>query len=170
MKLHILESKRPPAWDAFPEERAVSPLQIPESQVKRILVAVDFSEASREALEFAAALAKRLGAEIALLHVFEGVPGELRILEAAYVDTSFRDEAAQNLAEWTTNLRAAGVTATGEVREAAAVSGGIIGMAQKTKADLIVIGRHGTQQLERMFASNTVAKVLRHAPCPVLVV
>lgn len=164
------QKKCSPAWDAFPEERAVSPLQIPESQVKRILVAVDFSETSREALEFAAALAKRLGAEIALLHVFEGVPGELRILEAAWVDTSFREEAARNLAEWTNHLRAAGVTVSGEVREAAAVGGGIIGMAQEAKVDLIVIGRHGTRGVERIFASNTVARVLRHAPCPVLVV
>ncbi len=170
MKLHILESQRPPAWDAFPEERVVSRLEISESQVKRILVAVDFSEASREALEFAAALAKRQGAEIVLLHVFEGVPGELRVLEAAYVDTSFREEAAHNLAEWTKDLRAAGVTVRDEVREAAAVGAGIIGMAQETKADLIVIGRHGGQQLERMFATNTVSKVLHHAPCPVLVV
>ncbi len=166
----MFEGRAKPAGEDAPGEQAISRLEVTEAKVKRILVGVDFSEGSREALEYATALAKKLEAEIVVLHVFEGVPGELKILEAAYVGTSFRQEAERNLAEWTRELRVAGVAGRAEVREAAAADREIIGVANEKKVDLIVIGRHGRQGVERMFTSNTAAKVLRHAPCAVLVV
>ncbi len=141
-----------------------------EWRLKRILVAVDFSEGSRRAAEFAASLAGKVGAEATLVHVFEGVPGELKIVEATFVDTSFRDEAQQNLAVWQRELGAAVGGVKSVFREGASVHREIVRAAEESKADLIVLGRAGGWGINTFLTGNVVAKVLSHAPCPVLVV
>lgn len=163
MKLSILPAE---PKEAFEAGEAVEKLELCNVRLERIVVAVDFSEDSRKALEYAAALAKKLEAEIVLVHVFEGVPGELKILEAAFVDTSFREEARENLAEWQRDLAAMGVVARPVFREAKAIGREILNVAKETKAELIVIGRHGS---EGFFPKNIVKKVLGHAPCAVMV-
>ncbi len=141
-----------------------------EWRLKRILVAVDFSEGSRRALEFAGSLVRKLGAEAILVHVFEGVPGELKILEATFVDTSFRDEAQQKLADWQRELGAAVGGVKTVFREGASVHREILSAAEESKADLVVLGRAGSWGINRLLTGNIVAKVLSQAPCPVLVV
>ncbi len=166
MKLDLFGGERQRAWDKRTEENAVSRLELPGKKVKRVLVAVDFSEGSRKALQFGAALANQLQAEIVLLHVFEGVPGELKILEASFVDTSFREEAQQNLAEWSRELESPGCKVRTAFREGSAIGREIVKAAVENEADLIVLGRHGPRSY---FLNNTVKQVLAGAPCPVLV-
>ncbi len=167
MKLNVFRREQNPAWNRAPEESA-SGLELSEVKIKKILVAVDFSERSRKALEFALVLARRLEAEIVLLHVFEGVPGELKILEAAYVDTSFRDQAVSNLEEWQREIVEAGITSRTVMRDAAAVDHAIEDAAKSSEADLIIVGRH--ERKGRALTSNIVFRILGRAPCPVLVV
>ncbi len=151
------------------EGEALSPLELSDVEVKRILVAVDFSEGSRQALEYGASLAKKFGAEVLLMHVFERVPGELKILEAAFVDTSFRDQAQENLAEWRKELQMWGVEAKALFCEGNAVYREIVEAALRNKAQLIVIGRHGVRTIERLLSRDVVSKVLKFAACPVVV-
>ncbi len=166
MKLSIFGGEQKGASEGFPEEKAFGRLEVSEARVKTIMAAVDFSEASRRALEYAVVVAKKLEAEIVLLHVFEGVPGELKILESSFVDTSFRQQARESLSEWQRELGSMGVTARAVFRDGAAIDREILRAARECKADLIVIGRHGS---ESFFLKNTVRKVLGQAPCPVLV-
>ncbi len=167
MKQCVLD-RQEKAEESF-EHGTVSPLKLSELEVKRILVAVDFSEGSRQALEYGAGLAKRLGAEVVLLHVFEGVPGGLKILEAAFVDTSFRDQAQENLAEWRRELEMRGVEVKALFCEGTAVDREIVEAALRNKAQLIVIGRHGVRTIERLLSRDVVSKVLKFAACPVVV-
>lgn len=154
-------------WDSDDAEgEAVTRLELGDVRIKRILVAVDFSERSRRALEYATGLARKLEAEIVLLHVFEGVPGELKILEASFVDTSFREQAQVNLAQWQGDLRRAGLGVETAFRDGAAIDREILRVAVETRADLIVVGRRSGDGL---LSSNTVAKILRNARFPVLV-
>ncbi len=166
MKLNIFGASAKRAVDGTEEGRVVGRLEVSGVRVKRILVAVDFSEASRGALAYAVALAKKLEAEIVLVHVFEGVPGELKILEATVTDTGFREEARESLAEWEREVGAAGVTTKAVFREGGAIDREILEAAKEYKPDLMVVGRHGS---ESFFLKNTVRKVLGQAPCPVLV-
>jgi universal stress protein A len=46
----------------------------------------------------------------------------------------------------------------------------ITALAKRAKADLIVIGTHGRTGLHRRFIGSVAERVVRHAPCPVLVV
>lgn len=148
------------------DQKHASALEAGRLVVRTILVAVDFSEASQAALEFATTLAKQLKAEMLLLHVFGGVPGELKILEAAYMDTSFREEAQKKLAEWQAQAASAVAPVKTVFREGKAVEREINEAARECKADLIVVGR---QARESFFLKNTARKVLLQAPCPVLV-
>lgn len=166
MKLKLFRGERQEVKRRPSESNEVTPLVLSAKKVKRILVAVDFSEASRKALQLAAALANQLQAEIVLLHVFEGVPGELKILEASFVDTSFREEAQENLSEWKKDLKAFAGKVTTVFREGSATGRQIIEVAVEFEVDFIVLGRHGRQSC---FLNNTVRKVLAPAPCPVLV-
>jgi universal stress protein A len=166
MNLKIIERQRLTPSDTSSEGNMLPQLDLSPPAVKTILVAVDFSAASRSALEYAAGLAKRLGAEIVLVHVFEGVPGELKILEATYSDTSFREEALSNLAEWEQHIAALAGRVKTVFREGTHIDREVIEVAVESGADLIVLGRHGSQS----FAfHNTVKRILHRAPCAVLV-
>jgi nucleotide-binding universal stress UspA family protein len=46
----------------------------------------------------------------------------------------------------------------------------IISLAKARRVDLIILATHGYTGVERLFLGSTTEKVIRHAPCPVLVV
>ena len=68
--------------------------------IKRILVALDFSDRSPTVLNYAMTLAGSFQAEIMLLHVFAPIPPDLKVLESVAVDPGFRQQAADELAQW----------------------------------------------------------------------
>jgi nucleotide-binding universal stress UspA family protein len=145
---------------------------LPRFGIRKILVAVDFSDCSREALGCAVALAAEVGAEIILLHVFEPVPGELKILESVFLDPTFRELASAELRVWhrlvPTELRSRAI-----FREARRAHAEILNTAAREEADLIVVGRSRRKVLQRVVlgaGSTTVEQVYKRAHCPVLVV
>jgi universal stress protein A len=141
--------------------------------LQRILVAVDFSDASKWALDYAGALAARLGASLGLVHVVEPDLGTGE-LETSHVGVKTSDSDRQ--AEAKLDLSALGERMLGPCRVVeTSVRQGIaffeIAEAAKTLgADFIVIGAHGLAGASRALLGSTVEKVIRHAPCPVLVV
>jgi len=143
-----------------------------EIRLKRILVPVDFSECSRKALQYAASFAKQFDAEIVLLHVVEPpVYSEgtgLAPTSMVFDDTTIRVAAAKQLAEWRNQI-ASGATVKANVRSGVPYHQ-IIQSAEETNTDLIVIGTEGRTGLARMLIGSTAERVVRHAPCPVMVV
>jgi universal stress protein A len=141
-----------------------------EIKLKRILVPVDFSECSNKALHYAALFGKQFGAEILLLHVvqppvyMEG--GSLTV--AAFDENTLRDEAAKRLSEWQ-NTVVSGAALRTNVRTGTPHHE-IVATAEDTNTDLIILGTHGRGRLARMLIGSTAERVVRHAPCPVMVV
>ncbi|GIX47207.1 MAG: hypothetical protein KatS3mg131_1418 [Candidatus Tectimicrobiota bacterium] len=131
------------------------------------LVATDFSSHADEALTTALALAQRLGARLTLLHVIARPPlGEASWLSyLAEVEAEAREALERRLAR----VREAGLEG-----EAVVVHGipwqEIVAQAQARKADLVVVGTHGRSGLLHALLGSVAEKVVRHAPCPVLVV
>ena len=143
-------------------------------QIKKVLHPTDFSDNSREALEYALAFSKWQSAEIVLLHVCEEVeyaPPEY------YMD---KDESVRQLKERSGAALAAldKVAATHEdsgVQISTTIASGkpfdeIIKTAQDIGADLIVLGTHGRTGLAHILIGSTAEKVVRKASCPVLTV
>jgi len=143
--------------------------------MERILVPVDFSEASHKALEHAAELAKAFGATIDLLHVWEApryLPPELVIAgpapQRSLADLS-RAHAEGELQEL---VRNAGPIASliGQVRNEEGVPATKIVEVAASGYDLIVMGSHGRSGVKHLLLGSVAERVVRHSKVPVLTV
>jgi nucleotide-binding universal stress UspA family protein len=65
---------------------------------------------------------------------------------------------------WADEVKAEAVVAIGKPHRQ------IVNEAREANADLIIMGRHGLVGAWGLFRRNTVSKVVRYAPCPVLVI
>lgn len=138
-----------------------------------ILVPVDSAGEFRGALAFAVALARRSGARVSLLHAVKPVP---HLTDFGYgpVEMPHRDEALIRKA--CTRLRALRRRRVGpRWRGDVLVRSGepceeILFAAREMPADLIVLAPGGRFASRRGVRARTADNVVRHAPCPVLVV
>lgn len=140
------------------------------SEWRRIGCAVDFADPARLALEEAAQQARRTGAELVLLHVLVP-PADVADVVASPADVARRaaDEAERTLAGWRAEaeeLLARPVGSTVLVGDPAAE---ILRWANEHCPDLLVLGTHGRAGLRRFILGSVAERVLREAPCPVLV-
>ena len=141
-------------------------------QIRKILVPVDFSADSDQAVETARNLAETFKARLVLLHAYH-LPVEFQQLEGAYLPADFwanvKEEALGSLASYGTQLRAQGIPVSETVREGYPASV-IEEEACRQKADLIVIGCRGLSGLKHLLLGSIAERVVRRAPCPVLTV
>jgi universal stress protein A len=142
--------------------------------MQRILVAVDFSEYSQRALDDAVALARKFGAELHLVHCYEvqaveamGTPYGVVVPES--YERAIREAAVARLTEWRDKVTAQGVRAEQHL-VIDRPSQGIVTLAEKLPADLIVVGTYGLTGLKHVLLGSVAERVIRRAPCPVLTV
>ena len=140
---------------------------------KTILCAIDFSDCSMNALNYAISLAQEADARLTVLHVLEFAP-EWPTREAGRVEDSVTDYVTEVEKERRTRLAAA---VPDSVREFCAVETAmaygspyveILRAADEQNSDLIVIGVHGRNAADVLFFGSTVQHVVRQAACPVL--
>jgi universal stress protein A len=141
-------------------------------KLKRILVPIDFSPASKKALDYAFRLGKLLKSEVTLLHVFEPLQAP------DFPDIACASShGAKEFAGAETNLRALIMSSPmngasqlkWKVRAGVAASE-IVEAAKELDVDLIVIATHGFTGWKHFCIGSTADRVARVAPCPVLVV
>jgi universal stress protein A len=143
--------------------------KIPELHLKKILAATDFSECSRKAFHYAVCLGKQYKAELILLHIFEPAPPQVDILEGAMMDTSLHEDLARQLEDWRCQASAE-VKTSPILRDGTLPYKQIVAIAQELEADLIIVGNRGRNAIGRALMGSTAEKVVRFAPCPVLVI
>jgi len=140
-------------------------------QIKSVLVPVDFSRPSREAIQFSLPLVKLFGAELHLANVVP--PDELLSSTAALplimpqirIGTGIRKRLKDLAAEYSIEILPANVhTLRGHPFEA------ICRLAREIKTDLIVTSTRGNTGLKRLRLGSTAERIVRYSPCPVLVV
>jgi len=143
----------------------------PKWDLRNILVPTDFSEPSKKALSYALYFAKKNGLTITLLHVIEPVlvypdAVSLSMMDAALgpaaVKKAFRtlckEERVDKRLVQNTLIRRG--TPHHEIVQA----------ARELESDLIIIATNGYTGLAHVLLGSTTERVVRHAPCPVLVV
>ena len=150
-------------------EAGLPPSAIPEMKLKRILLPSDFSACSHKALGYAVSLAHQFQAELFLLHVVENIypPPELLVVDSSALHYRVREEAERQLAPWAkeiSGLRAHAFIRTGSPYHE------IVAAADENNIDLIILGTHGRSGVAHLFLGSTAERVVRHAPCPVMVV
>lgn len=138
-------------------------------QIKTILVPLDFSRASIQALKYTIPLAKEFDATIHLVHVQSS--DELTAIEnAGGLILCCADAIALMQDRLSEALRNQGRFSPDNCH---VVSGRpfeeICKLARKIKVDLIVLPTRGLGRLKHVLLGSTAERVVRHAPCPVLV-
>jgi universal stress protein E len=146
----------------------------PGGETGRILMATDFSSPAEPAAQLAADEAVRRCARITLVHSIELVAPEIAIGEpaaippitlGAYPISEMREAAEKRLAATLVHLGIAGEIAVTE----GPPSDAIVKLAAQTGADLIVVGTSGRRGIDRLLLGSVAGKVVREAPCSVLV-
>jgi universal stress protein A len=150
---------------------SLPPISVPELRLKHILVPVDFSECSHKALEYAVSFAKQFGADVMLLHVVVAVPPppQMLVMETENLRSKYHEEAARRLSDWRQKV-VSRASVKAAIRQGVSAHQEIVAAAQECDSDLIVIGNHGRTGLARVLTGSTAERVVRYAPCPVLVV
>jgi nucleotide-binding universal stress UspA family protein len=140
----------------------------------KIIVPIDGSKYSMEAVKTALKYAKATKTDIYLMTVTPFISGlDLEISAGAMdkLNESMKSRGEDVLRKAQDILKAEGVTANTILSSSISAADEIINFAEKEKADLIIIGSRGLGDKATRFIMGSVAtKVVSHAPCNVYVV
>lgn len=139
--------------------------------IRTVLVPIDFSDYSKNALRYATEFAKQFNAKMFLVYVVEPMiyPADFSMGQVAIpsMDFDLRSRAEEELKNLAKNfidssLQVETIIKTGkpfvEINET----------AKEKDADLIIMATHGHTGVEHLLFGSTAEKVVRKAPCPVL--
>ena len=146
------------------------------TNIKKILVAIDFSENASKIVDSAFFFANKLGAELSIVHVVEGLDkysgfviphislGNLEqdLLKGA--ELKMEDFIDEHLAGKKTPVPYKYKVLVGDVGDE------LKKYAAQENCDLLIIGTHGHKGLEKTLFGSIAEEVLKSAPCPVLTV
>jgi len=138
-----------------------------------ILCPVDFSTSARHALAVATELATTSHAALTIAHIWQPPMPLYGTPDAALSGELIQamvDDAERSLADWEASARAAGVTSLQAKMLTGVPWDDIVKLALSSRADLVVMGTHGRTGLTHVLIGSVAEKVVRHAPCAVLVV
>jgi nucleotide-binding universal stress UspA family protein len=141
--------------------------------LKHILVAVDFTETSDKAFDFALELAAKFDTTVTAVHAFEipviGFP-DGALVATADIASRIQEAARQGLdAAVSARQGRNGVKIQAILREGAAQEE-IRAVADEIHADLIVIGTHGRKGIARALLGSVAENVIRTVKIPVLTI
>lgn len=137
-------------------------------EIKRILVPIDFSNNSMNALQSAVAMAKRHNADLKLLHVFD-------IDNTLYPEDNMGSNSNPDIAiKSLTRLAASVKNGDGINCGIAYISGyipnAILQTAKDEQSDIIVMGKNGNAGYREMYAGTNSYDVIKKSHCPVLLI
>jgi len=141
--------------------------------LKRILVPVDFSPLSKKALQYAIKLAREFNAAVNLFHVVEPeVPPAFDgyMIAPPAISHCASNGYANRLDRLANSVRTAGVNQVQSTVRTGVAAFEIVEAAKELDVDLIVIATHGYTGWKHFAIGSTAERVVRAAPCPVLVV
>ncbi len=187
-------TRKPPRTTKPRRERAARPLTAPSTKNKSartapavappggspaaigihsILVPIDFSVHSKNALRFAVTMAEQFRAKLHLVYVVEPTiyPADLGFGQVVLpgVEDELRAKGAAELQGLIDKEIGGRVDATSTVRTGNPHHE-ILSEAEERKVDLIIVATHGHSGVEHMLFGSTAERVVRHAHCPVLTV
>jgi nucleotide-binding universal stress UspA family protein len=137
------------------------------------VIATDGSELAGQAVAAGIDLAKATGDTVLIVSAWQIPVGDFGLPYSSIATPELldaeREVAEKVIAAAADRAREAGVTVETELREGAAAHE-ICAVAAERSARMIVLGSHGWGAIKSALYGSTAAGVMRHAPCPVLMV
>ncbi len=134
--------------------------------VKHILVPLDFSADAEQALDCAVGLAQQFQARLTLLHVIY-LPVSTEVNLSVYF-TEMETGAEQGIDTYRKRVEEAGL-AVDTVISRGTPFREIVETAKAKRVDLIIMGTHGRTGMQHLLLGSVAERVVRLAPCPVMV-
>jgi nucleotide-binding universal stress UspA family protein len=142
--------------------------------LKNILVATDFGEASDAALNYGRALARHFDACLHVVHVVQNLEaqafGEGYIFAMPEVQAGLEETARKQLAALLIDSDETPLRTTSAIVRSLQPAYAIVDYAKTHGIDIIVMGTHGRRALAHVLIGSVAERVVRTAPCPVLTV
>jgi len=139
-------------------------------ELGRLLVPVDFSDCSLDALEYAVIVAQRAKASLTLLHVMEPVSYGLDFSFPHPDKRERQREAIKSRLDGLVSSLASAHVKAGYLLRGGLPNDTILEAARTGSADMIVMGTHGRRGLSHALFGSVAESVLRKSHCPVLTV
>jgi nucleotide-binding universal stress UspA family protein len=152
-----------------------TPDTVEDLQLNTIMVPVDFSENSVSAVDYAIKFARKFNSRVLLVHVYH-FPVELLTDWSAYgtlagsgeILEAMRKERSEQMAALAQEKSRSGARIETKVLEGTPFSE-IVQAARNEHVDLLIMGTRGLTGIKHILIGSTAEKVVRKAPCPVLV-
>lgn len=140
---------------------------------KHLLVPVDFTVASENALDFALDLARRIGAKVTVMHAYQ-IPTYTLVPDGAFLPSaalaaSISDAAQRQLDALVEGKATPDLPIDAHLRAGSAAEA-ITEAVEQRGIDLVIMGTHGGNVLERAFLGSVASKVIRRLSVPVVTV
>ena len=139
--------------------------------IRNILLATDFSYASKKAAAYAKALALNFRSSVDVVHVFD--PSVAASYSEAILGFPIQERRRihhENLNLVRDEFTAAGLTAHATTQEGHRPWAALLQVSRQLESDLIVAGTHSKWGIERIVTGSTAEELIRSATCPVLTV
>ena len=156
-----------------PQKRRRPSRVLSSLDIHSILVPIDFSIHSKNALKYAIPMAKQFGASLHLVYVVEPTiyPADLGFGQVVLpgVEDELREKGAEELRslierEIGRKVKASSTVRTGNPHQE------ILNEAEEKMVDMIVVATHGHSGVEQMLFGSTADRIVRNARCPVLTI
>jgi nucleotide-binding universal stress UspA family protein len=143
---------------------------ITKGKFSKILVAIDDSEPSMDAADYAISLSQEYNAEVYALHVIHSDVDLFGPHETSEYMTSMRYKGEKYLDKVRLKANEKDIQIKTEIISSINMAGGIVDYAESNNIDLIVIGTRGKSGFKKLLLGSVASSVVAYAHCPVMVV
>ena len=143
---------------------------IQKAKFSRILVAIDGSDASMHAADYAASLSKQYNAELYALYVIRADVDLFGVHPNSEYTATMKNEGEKYLDKVKFKANEKNTEIKTEIIISINIPGGIVDYAEEKNIDLIVIGTRGRSGFKKLMLGSVASHIVTYAHCPVLVV
>jgi nucleotide-binding universal stress UspA family protein len=138
--------------------------------ISKLLVAIDGSDPSMDAADYAISISKQYNAELYALHVIRADVDLFGPHETSEYMTRMRNEGEKYLDRVRFKANENNIKIKTEIISFINIAGAIVDYAEENNIELIVIGTRGLSGFKKLLVGSVATNVVTYAHCPVLVV
>jgi nucleotide-binding universal stress UspA family protein len=138
--------------------------------ISKLLVAIDGSDPSMDAADYAISISKQYNAELYALHVIRADVDLFGPHETSEYMTRMRNEGEKYLDRVRFKGNENNIKIKTEIISFTNIAGAIVDYAEENNIELIVIGTRGLSGFKKLLVGSVATNVVTYAHCPVLVV